>query len=112
MLSALLAVAGGVSWLVSNGSTEADEPATAQAAPESTGFALASTAASERSIAVLPFADLSEKRDQEYFSDGLTEELLNALAKVPGLQVAARTSSFQFKGESRARMMCRPTIST
>jgi TolB-like protein/Flp pilus assembly protein TadD len=50
------------------------------------------------SIAVLPFADLSEKKDQEYFSDGLTEELLNSLAELNELQVAARTSAFSFKG--------------
>jgi TolB-like protein/tRNA A-37 threonylcarbamoyl transferase component Bud32/Tfp pilus assembly protein PilF len=49
------------------------------------------------SIAVLPFADLSPGKDQEYFSDGLAEELLNSLAKMPGLHVVARTSSFQFK---------------
>lgn len=52
----------------------------------------------DKSIAVLPFVDMSEKHDQEYFSDGLAEELLNALAKVPDLQVIARTSSFSFKG--------------
>lgn len=51
-----------------------------------------------QSIAVLPFADMSPDRDQEYFSDGLTEELLNLLAKVPGLLVASRTSAFSFKG--------------
>lgn len=51
------------------------------------------------SIAVLPFADMSPDRDQEYFSDGLTEELLNLLAKVPGLHVASRTSAFSFKGK-------------
>ena len=53
-----------------------------------------------KSIAVLPFADLSEKKDQEYFSDGLAEELLDLLAKTPGLHVIARTSSFSFKGTS------------
>ncbi len=52
------------------------------------------------SIAVLPFADLSPERDQEYFSDGIAEELLNRLAKIKGLRVAARTSSFQFKGQT------------
>jgi TolB-like protein/cytochrome c-type biogenesis protein CcmH/NrfG len=52
------------------------------------------------SIAVLPFADMSEKRDQEYFSDGLAEDVLDLLAKVPELQVIARTSSFTFKGRS------------
>jgi len=54
--------------------------------------------ASESSIAVLPFADLSPEGDNEYFSDGLTEELLNALAKVRALKVAGRTSSFAYKG--------------
>jgi TolB-like protein/thioredoxin-like negative regulator of GroEL len=54
----------------------------------------------ERSIAVLPFADMSPSGDQEYFSDGISEELLNLLAKVPELRVAARTSSFAFKGEN------------
>ncbi len=49
------------------------------------------------SIAVLPFVDLSEKNDAEYFSDGMSEELLNALVRVDGLRVAARTSSFAFK---------------
>lgn len=52
-----------------------------------------------QSIAVLPFADMSPDRDQEYFSDGLTEELLNLLAKVSGLHVASRTSAFFFKGK-------------
>ncbi len=51
-----------------------------------------------RSIAVLPFVDMSEKHDQEYFSDGISEELIGLLAKVDGLRVPARTSSFYFKG--------------
>ena len=50
------------------------------------------------SVAVLPFADMSEQADQEYFSDGITEELINTLANVEGLQVVARTSVFAFKG--------------
>ncbi|MBL8781548.1 MAG: tetratricopeptide repeat protein [Alphaproteobacteria bacterium] len=56
-------------------------------------------AISEASIAVLPFADLSPAKDQAYFSDGMAEEILNVLAKVKGLDVASRTSSFQFKGQ-------------
>jgi TolB-like protein/Tfp pilus assembly protein PilF len=56
-------------------------------------------AAAAPSIAVLPFADLSPQRDQEYFSDGLAEEILNALAQVDGLHVAGRSSSFSFKGK-------------
>jgi TolB-like protein len=51
------------------------------------------------SIAVLPFVNISGDKDQEYFSDGLSEELLNSLARINELQVAARTSSFYFKGE-------------
>jgi TolB-like protein len=57
------------------------------------------TPVNEKSIAVLPFIDLSEKKDQEYFSDGLAEQLLDLLAKTPGLHVIARTSSFSFKGK-------------
>jgi TolB-like protein/lipoprotein NlpI len=57
-------------------------------------------AANEKSLAVLPFADMSEKKDQEYFSDGLAEELIDQLGKTPGLKVIARTSSFSFKGKS------------
>jgi serine/threonine protein kinase len=53
-----------------------------------------------RSVAVLPFVDMSENKDQGYFSDGLAEELLDLLAKTPGLLVIARTSSFSFKGKS------------
>lgn len=56
----------------------------------------------EQSIAVLPFADMSPDHDQEYFSDGLTEELLNLLAKVTDLHVASRTSAFSFKGRQEA----------
>ena len=54
----------------------------------------------DRSIAVLPFADLSEKHDQEYFADGMAEEIIDLLAKVPELKVIGRTSSFQFKGRT------------
>ncbi len=59
----------------------------------------ASTPVSEQSIAVLPFVNMSSDKEQEYFSDGISEELLNLLAKVPQLQVTARTSSFAFKGK-------------
>jgi eukaryotic-like serine/threonine-protein kinase len=52
----------------------------------------------EKSIAVLPFLDLSQAKDQEYFCDGISEEILHALAKIDGLRVTGRTSSFSFKG--------------
>src|SRR5947208_9280734 len=54
----------------------------------------------EKSIAVLPFLDLSQAKDQEYFCDGISEEILHALAKVDGLRVVGRTSSFSFKGKT------------
>ena len=54
----------------------------------------------DKSIAVLPFVDMSEKHDQEYFSDGLSEELIDHLAHIPDLKVTARTSSFAFKGKN------------
>ena len=60
------------------------------------GTAAGSTA--QQSIAVLPFADLSERKDQEYFSDGLSDELIDLLGRIPGLRVPARTSAFYFKG--------------
>jgi len=63
--------------------------------PGSTG-----TRASAASIAILPFADMSQGKDQEYLADGLSEELLNLLSKVPGLVVASRSSAASFKGKS------------
>jgi adenylate cyclase len=61
---------------------------------------VASAAGQEKSIAVLPFVDMSQTKDQEYFCDGISEEILDALAKVEGLRVVARTSSFAFKGKN------------
>lgn len=57
------------------------------------------TTAPVRSIAVLPFSDMSQSKDQDYFCDGMAEEIINALAKIPGLKVPARISSFQFKNQ-------------
>ncbi len=59
-----------------------------------------SAAQPSRTIAVLPFANLSPDPENEYFTDGMTEELINALAKIEGLRVVARTSAFEFKGKS------------
>jgi serine/threonine protein kinase/tetratricopeptide (TPR) repeat protein len=59
-----------------------------------------SGSAATTSIAVMPFVNMSSDKEQEYFSDGLSEELLNQLARIQGLRVAARTSSFQFKGRN------------
>jgi TolB-like protein/tetratricopeptide (TPR) repeat protein len=87
----------------STASGEATAPAAVSAgatAPSTVPTATSiSVATSDNSIAVLPFVDMSQAKDQEYFSDGITEELLNLLAKIPQLQVTARTSSFSFKGK-------------
>jgi TolB-like protein/DNA-binding winged helix-turn-helix (wHTH) protein/Flp pilus assembly protein TadD len=58
-----------------------------------------SVAVSDKSIAVLPFTDMSEMKDQEYFADGMAEEIIDLLVKIPELKVIARTSSFYFKGK-------------
>jgi TolB-like protein len=76
---------------------EADTEVAAAAAPEAVA---AQVRAPDASIAVLPFADLSQAGDQEYFADGISEELLNVLAQVQGMKVAGRTSSFAFKGRN------------
>ena len=65
-----------------------------------TGRAATTAAAPSKTIAVLPFANMSEDPENEYFCDGLAEELLNALAKIEGLKVVARTSAFAFKGKN------------
>jgi len=75
-----------------------DSMAAKQAAAEPASSAPAAAAEPDRSIAVLPFVDMSPEKNQEYFSDGLSEELLNLLAKIPELRVAARTSAFSYKG--------------
>jgi len=86
----------GAVWVAHPWRLQSVQPPAAPQAPASAG----SPAAPERSVAVLPFTDMSELHDQEYFSDGLAEELIDALAKVPQLRVPARTSSFSFKGKA------------
>jgi TolB-like protein len=101
VIALLAVIALGLTWVV------ADKVWLSKYAPDKkpVGAAVSATpvsapAISEKSVAVLPFVDMSEKKDQEYFSDGIAEDILNLLAKVPGLQVPARTSSFYFKGKS------------
>ena len=55
----------------------------------------------DKSVAVLPFADLSQNQDQEWFADGLAEEILNALARTPDLLISARNSTFAYKGTDK-----------
>ena len=86
-----------------------DEPVTAIFSQGASGFPGASDARRSspgqadgigNSIAVLPFVNMSADAENEYFCDGLAEELLNALAKISDLRVAARTSAFSFKGKN------------
>jgi TolB-like protein/cytochrome c-type biogenesis protein CcmH/NrfG len=84
-------------WLSKHAPREA---AATQVTSATAGALPAAAAISDYSIAVLPFTDMSEKKDQEYFSDGLSEELIDLLTKIPSLHVPARTSSFYFKNRS------------
>jgi TolB-like protein/tetratricopeptide (TPR) repeat protein len=103
--AAVAVVAAGAFWWKASGD---EAPATGPAAAPSASVPVpdvhpsvpAKPAVSDKSVAVMPFSNLSEDRANEYFSDGISEELLNVLAKVPGLKVPARTSSFHFKGKN------------
>jgi TolB-like protein/DNA-binding winged helix-turn-helix (wHTH) protein/Flp pilus assembly protein TadD len=100
ILIALLVVAGSALWLTSRLGQERAAPAIVSDRAVSPGIRPAdSFDPPARSIAVLPFVNMSGDPDQQYFSDGLTEELLNSLTRINELQVAARTSSFSFEGE-------------
>ncbi len=70
-----------------------------QGAAPAAAIDTAQSAIPAKSIAVLPFLDLSEAKDQEYFADGMSEELIDLLSQIEELQVIARTSSFYFKGK-------------
>ena len=99
IISLLFLTGGGIFWLYDRGREDDSERVTAQDAAPAASHQIAVPAPDAKSIAVLPFADMSPAKDQEYMSDGIAEELLNLLAKVPELKVIARTSSFAFKGK-------------
>ena len=102
IISLLFLVGGAMFWRYDRGAGTAAEapgpgqPSTAAAAPKG-----GANTAPRNSIAVLPFVNMSGDPSQEYFSDGISEEILNVLARAPGLQVAARTSSFAYKGQTK-----------
>ena len=91
----LLTLGGGLWWYYQDAS---DVPVAKL--PDETLSLVSAFAPNEKSIAVLPFVNMSSDKEQEYFSDGISEELLTLLAKVPELKVIARTSSFSFKGQN------------
>ncbi len=110
ILALLLAIGGGLLWKFAGAAAHRDVTAntTAHAAPAMQRVAAAASAGGNaspgqaipaKSIAVLPFENLSDNKDNVYFSDGLSEEILNSLARIDGLRVIGRTSSFQFKGK-------------
>jgi TolB-like protein len=90
---ALLLVAGMAMWLINRSHTAGSAPAVA-------AVTTAPPAAGQVTLAVLPFADMSTTHDQESFSDGLSEEILNQLAQIKAMRVTGRTSSFSFKGKN------------
>ena len=90
---AILALLAG--WLWMQRSTKSQQSAVVHAVP-----AAPANAPDQKSVAVLPFVNLSDDKGSEYFSDGVSEELLTVLQKIPGMHVAARTSAFSFKGKN------------
>jgi len=90
------------SWITAGSPVQAAPPAVAGASSSAkpTEDASGRAAPDAKSVAVLAFANLSDDKANEYFSDGISEELLTVLQKIPGLRVAARTSAFSFKGSN------------
>ncbi len=95
LLALLLAIGGGLLWKFAPGGSGAPSVASAGNAGHQ------SVSADRHSIAVLPFVNMSADKDNTYFSDGVSEEILNVLAGIPNLKVAARTSSFAFQGSKQ-----------
>jgi TolB-like protein len=95
ILTVLLLIGGGLFWWVGRMPEAPAVTAATQPAAQAPAAATAGT-----SIAVLPFVNMSGDKDNEYFSDGISEELLNVLVRVDGLGVASRTSSFSYKGST------------
>ena len=105
IITLLFLAGGGILWLYDRSSET--PAAVSDTVEQSIGSTVPALAPDDKSIAVLPFVDMSATKDQEYMSDGMAEELLNLLAKIPDLKVIARTSSFAFKGkEARHRRDC------
>jgi TolB-like protein/Tfp pilus assembly protein PilF len=103
IITVLVLALGYFAWdkfVLSGEDATAKEQDTSGSIADSPTDAPAQEPVAQRSIAVLPFVNMSPEKDQEYFSDGISEEILNALAKIPDLHVTSRSSSFGFKGKA------------
>src|SRR5690348_16537349 len=98
ILALLLAIGGGLLWRFERAAPSNSSPDAAQRNPVAI-TATAQIPIPAKSIAVLPFENLSDDKDNVFFSDGLSEEILNSLSRIDGMRVIGRTSSFQFKGK-------------
>jgi TolB-like protein/Tfp pilus assembly protein PilF len=98
IIALLFLVGGGIFWVYERG-RETPAAAGAQETVVDPAQSVRTAPPDAKSIAVLPFVNMSSDKEQEYFSDGLTEEVLNLLVKLPDLKVIARTSSFAYKGK-------------
>jgi adenylate cyclase len=100
IIAVLLVIAGTLLWQFARPSQEHIASKEGTTAQTTAAHSSVPSMIPEKSIAVLPFVDMSEKKDQEYFADGMAEEILNLLVTIPELKVIGRTSSFQFKGKA------------
>lgn len=87
-------------WVDPSAAPSEDSLAAAEEVSAAAHTNMAAKTVSDKSIAVLPFEDMSEKKDQGYFADGMAEEVVHLLARVPGIRVIGRSSSFRFKGKN------------
>lgn len=87
-------------WVDPSAAPSEDSLAAAEEVSAAAHTNMATKTVSDKSIAVLPFEDMSEKKDQGYFADGMAEEVVHLLARVPGIRVIGRSSSFRFKGKN------------
>jgi TolB-like protein/cytochrome c-type biogenesis protein CcmH/NrfG len=99
LIGTLLMIGGGLLWQMPRPSARSDSAGKSETIDGKPLGASGEIVAPAHSVAVLPFVDMSEQKDQEYFSDGMSEELIDMLTKIPDLRVPARTSSFYFKGK-------------
>jgi TolB-like protein/Tfp pilus assembly protein PilF len=100
IIATLLAIAGSVLWAFSRSGEHAVETSPNKVAASGSAARSVTPAAPRTAIAVMPFANLTGDASKDYLGDGMAEEVINMLTKVPGLQVPARTSSFAYKGRN------------